>query len=79
MISFLLGRAWDLLYYTAHFGYRGGRALYYYYYNMDYPEVAEQKKKEAVIKELEMRIMRLEQLEKYMIPEGDPEQQIQYE
>ena len=77
MISFILGKTWDLIYYAAHFGYKGSRALYYYYYNMDYPEVAAQKKKDAVIKELEMRILKLEQLQNYIVPQDT--QQINYE
>ena len=68
MISFILSKTFDLVWYALHYGYKGTRALYYYYYNMDYPEVAEQKKKDAVIEELETRIKQLEDVQNCRIP-----------
>ena len=68
MISFILSKTFDLIWYGLQYSYKGGRALYYYYYNMDYPEVAEQKKKDAVIEELELRIRHLEEVQNCKIP-----------
>ena len=62
MLGMLLYEAVDLVYNVTKLTYNGMRATYYWYYNMDYPEQEEIKKRDDLILELKQRIEHLEQI-----------------
>lgn len=62
MLGMLLYEAVDLVYNVTKLTYNGVRATYYWYYNMDYPEQEEIKKRDDLILELKQRIEHLEQI-----------------
>ena len=62
MLGMLLYEAVDLVYNVTKLTYNGARATYYWYYNIDYPEQEEIKKRDDLILELKQRIEHLEQI-----------------
>ena len=62
MLGMLLYEAVDLVYNVTKITYNGLRATYYWYYNMNYPEQEEIKKRDELILELKQRIEHLEQI-----------------
>jgi hypothetical protein len=63
MLGMLLYEVADLAYNVSRITYNGARGIYYWYYDMDYPEQEEIKKREEVIIELTKRIKHLEELQ----------------
>ena len=63
MIGYLLYEAADLVYTLGKLGYKGVRATYYWYYDLEYPEVEQIKNKEKVIEQLKKRVEMLEKLQ----------------
>lgn len=63
MLGMLLYEVVDLAYNVSRITYNGVRGIYYWYYDMDYPEQQEIKKREEVIIELTKRIKHLEELQ----------------
>ena len=63
MLGMLLYEVADLAYNVSRITYNGVRGIYYWYYDMDYPEQEEIKKREEVIIELTKRIKHLEELQ----------------
>ena len=59
----LLYEVVDLAYNVSRITYNGARGVYYWYYDMDYPEQEEIKKREEVIIELTKRIKHLEEIQ----------------
>lgn len=62
MLGFLLYEAVDVVYNVTKMTYNGVRATYYWYYNLDYPEQEEIKKRDELIMELKERIEHLEKI-----------------
>lgn len=63
MLGMILYEAVDLVYNVSKLTYNGARGLYYWYYDMEYPEQAEIEKRDALIVELTERIKHLEELQ----------------
>ena len=63
MLGFLLYEAVDLVYTLGKLGYKGVRATYYWYYDLEYPEVEQIKNKENVIEQLKKRVEMLEEMQ----------------
>ena len=63
MIGYLLYEATELVYTLGKLGYKGVRATYYWYYDLEYPEVEQIKNKEKMIEQLKKRIEMLETLQ----------------
>ena len=61
MLGMILYEIVDVAYNVSKITYNGARAVYYWYYNMEYPEQEEIDKRNAIIIELTERIKNLEQ------------------
>ena len=62
VLGMILYESVDLAYNVAKLGYNGARGIYYWWYNIDYPEVKIQKDSTKAILLLEDRIHHLERL-----------------
>ena len=62
VLGFILYETIDLATNTLKLTYKGGRAIYYWWYGLEYPEVERQIRSIEDIEELNKRLERLEQL-----------------
>jgi|TARA_B110000467_G_scaffold96116_1_gene86948 hypothetical protein len=63
VLGMILYEGVDLLYNVSKITYETVRGAYFWYYNIDYPEVAREK---LAIKDMEKLITRLDELEQYI-------------
>ena len=63
VVGMILYESVDLLYNVSKITYETVRGVYFWYYKIDYPEVAREK---LAIKDMEKLITRLDELEQYI-------------
>jgi len=63
MLGMILYETVDLVYNVSKITYNGVRGIYYWYYELEYPEQIEIEKRDALIIEIRERIKHLEELQ----------------